>query len=69
MVTTDEQIVGFANFLQKKREKYSDLSERVAITTPWDIVTEICEGNYSHVDEAIEKSLMLDVTRITAKGL
>lgn len=64
-----EHMVDNAKFLIAKRSQYVDLSERVKIATSWKIIEEIHREDYTHFNEDIECSLMLDVLRISSKAL
>ncbi|MBY0544862.1 MAG: hypothetical protein K2Q14_04855 [Gammaproteobacteria bacterium] len=58
-----------AILLLEKRKKFPDLNERVEIKTPWHIIEEVSNDNFEHVDEAVARSLTVDVVKVSAAGL
>lgn len=63
-----KETVDYAKFLMKRKQEHPDLLEQVELKTPWYIIDEICNGDYSHVNATIEASLARDVTKVTGAG-
>ncbi|MBY0378643.1 MAG: hypothetical protein K2Q33_08800 [Gammaproteobacteria bacterium] len=58
-----------AILLMNKSKQFPDLIERANIETPWNIVEEVCNNNFEHVDEEVALSLNYDVVKVSAAGL
>ncbi len=56
----------YAYFISSKRDQYPDLLDQVDLKTPWHIIEEVLNGNYSNMTSSVEQSLALDTLRIAA---
>lgn len=56
----------YAYFISSKRDQYPDLLDQVDLKTPWHIIEEVLNGNYSNLTSSVEQSLALDTLRIAA---
>lgn len=69
MIQSYKEQQEYAYFISSKRDQYPDLLDQVDLKTPWHIIEEVRNGDYSNLNSNVEKSLAMDTLRITAANL